>query len=194
MSDPRLFELARVAAGLTQGALAKELGKTQPFISQVERGERDVPRDLLAAWSTACQVPPSYFSRTEGPLSDSVAGMVHRRMKTLPTKPFHHANAQLKLVCLEVDSLFAEVDVVPALELPNLPPDTGPADAAEAVRRAWRISPGPLPNLVQLIESAGIPVMLLDSFHEKHSAASHRGRWFDWLIAVSYTHLTLPTT
>jgi Zn-dependent peptidase ImmA (M78 family) len=114
--------------------------------------------------------------------------MVHRRMKTLPTKSFHLANAQVKLACLEVDSLFSEVDVVPALELPELPLKVGPADAADAVRRTWRVAPGPLPNLVALIEGTGIPVLLLDSFHEKHSAASHRGRWFEWLIALNARH------
>jgi Zn-dependent peptidase ImmA (M78 family)/DNA-binding XRE family transcriptional regulator len=188
MTNPRLVELARVAAGLTQGALAKELGKSQPFISQVERGERDIPGDLLSTWSHACGLPISFFSRTEGPLSDPVAGMVHRRMKTLPTKPFEFANARVRLVGLEVDSLFAEVDIVPALDIPELPKGTGPADAADSIRRAWRIPPGPLPNLVQLIESAGLPVILLDSFHEKHSAASHRGRWFEWLIALNAQH------
>jgi Zn-dependent peptidase ImmA (M78 family) len=121
-------------------------------------------------------------------LNDAVAGMVHRRMATLPTKPFVFANAQVKMACLEVDSLFGEVDVIPALDLPDLPLDVGPADAADAVRRAWRIASGPLPNLVNLIESAGIPVLLLDSFHEKHSGASHRGRWFEWMIALNGNH------
>ncbi len=188
MTDPRLIELARIGAGLTQGALAKQLGKTQPFISQIERGERDIPKDLLPLWAQTCEVPVSYFARTEGPMSDTVAGMVHRRMKTLPTKPFQRANAQVKLACLEVDSLFAEVDVIPALELPHLAPGVGPADAADLVRRTWRVPPGPMPDLVALIEAAGVPVLLLDSFHEKHSATSQRGRWFEWMIALNAQH------
>jgi Zn-dependent peptidase ImmA (M78 family)/DNA-binding XRE family transcriptional regulator len=188
MIDRSLLETARVAAGLTQGSLAKALGKTQPFISQVERGERDLPSDLLPRWAEACEVPPTFFLRPEGPLSESVSGMVHRRMKTLPAKPFHRANAQLQMACMQVDSLFAEVDIVPALDLPVLPASIGPEDAAATVRREWRIPEGPLPNLVALIESAGIPVLLLESFHEKHSAASQRGRWFDWLIALNADH------
>jgi Zn-dependent peptidase ImmA (M78 family) len=126
--------------------------------------------------------------RTESPLGDAVAGMVHRRMKTLPAKPFHLANAQVKLTALALDALFAEVEVIPAVDIPDLPRDIGPVDAAEAVRRAWRVPEGPLPDLIGLVESAGIPVVLLDSFHEKQSATSHRGQLFEWMIALNARH------
>lgn len=188
MTEPLLIELARVAAGLTQGQLAKTLGKTQPFISQVERGEREIPEHLLPQWAEACGLPPSFFARREPPLGDAVAGMIHRRMKTLPVKPLRYASAQVKVSALALDSLFAEVEVIPSLALPELPADVGPADAAAAVRRSWRIPEGPLPNLVALVESAGIPIVLMDSFHEKLSATSHRGRWFEWMIALNRNH------
>lgn len=188
MTAPELVELARVAAGLTQGALAKKLGKSQPFISQVERGEREIPADLLSAWAEACDVPTTYFIKPNTLPMESVSGMVHRRMKTLPAKPFNLGNAKVKMAWLHVDALFAEVDVIPALDLPELPRHVGPADAADAVRRAWRLPTGPLPNLVSLLESTGIPVVLFDELHEKHSAASLRGRNFDWIIALNAAH------
>lgn len=188
MTDPVLIELARVSAGLTQGQLAKTLGKSQPFISQVERGERDLPPDLLEDWAAACEVPTRFLLRKELPLDEALAGMVHRRMKTLPAKPFNLAIAQVKLTALALDSLFAEIEVQPAVSLPQLPPACSPTDAAATLRRAWRVPSGPLPDLVGLIESSGLPVVLLDSFHEKQSATSHRGRWFDWLIALNARH------
>lgn len=42
---------ARNAAGLTQGELAKRLGRTQTFVSNYERGERrvDLPEFILIA-------------------------------------------------------------------------------------------------------------------------------------------------
>lgn len=188
MSDPVLVELARVAAGLTQGALAKGVGVSQPFVSQVERGERPIPAEHLAKWAEFCDVPPSFFLRTDTPLDDDVSGMVHRRMKTLPTKPFNLANAQVKVTCLQIDSLFSEVEVEPALMVPDFPAGIGPADAADALRKAWQVPTGPLPNLIGLVESAGIPVIMLDSFHDKHSATSHRGRWVKWVIALNANH------
>ena len=83
-------------------------------------------------------------------MSDPVAGMVHRRMATLPARPFNQANAQVKQIALELDALFQEVEVVPAVDLPVLPPGTGPSDAAAAVRRALRIPLGPVRDLTGL--------------------------------------------
>jgi len=188
MTDPQLIELARVGAGLTQGALAHALGITQPFVSQVERGERPIPEQLIDAWAELCEVAPSFFRRSDGPMSSALAASVHRRLKTLPTKPFNVTSAQMQIASLEVDSLFQEVEVTPALELPQFPVGIGAADAADALRRIWRVPDGPIANLTMLVESAGVPVLLIDWFHEKHSGVAQRGRWFEWLIAINASH------
>ncbi len=186
--EPALIALARVGAGLTQTQLAKKLGKSQPFVSQVEKGERDIPPDLLLPWCSACDIPASFVRNGRLPLDDSVAAMVHRKMKTLPAKPHNLANAQVKMRVLEIDALIAEIDIVPSLEIPRVPFGTGPADAAAYVRRAWRVPSGPLPSLVNLVESAGVPVVLMDCFHHKQSATAHQGRWFEWMITLNNTH------
>lgn len=186
--NTNLIELARIAAGLSQGTLAKRLGKSQPFISQVERGERDIPSDLIQEWAHHCEVPVSYFSRNENLLDEPIANLIHRKMTTLPARSFQTANAKIKLISLEVDSLFSEVKIIPSVELPNLPSDIGPGDAAAAVRREWEIPSGPLPNLVKLVESAGIPTVFLETLHDKHSALSIKGKWFDWLIVLNSNH------
>ena len=186
--EPTLIALARIAAGLTQTQLAKDLGKSQPFVSQVEKGERDIPRDLLPRWCSACDIPESFLRSGRLPLDDSVAAMVHRKMSTLPAKPHNLANAQVKRRVLEIDALFTEIDIMPSLDIPRVPPGTGPADAAAYVRRAWRVPSGPLPNLVGLVESAGVPVVLMDCFHPKQSATAHLGRWFEWMIALNSSH------
>jgi Zn-dependent peptidase ImmA (M78 family)/transcriptional regulator with XRE-family HTH domain len=183
-----LVELSRLSAGLTQGELAGRISKSQAFVSQVEAGERPLPDDLLDSWAAACSVPPSFLRRSDTPMSDPVAGMVHRRMATLPARPFNQVNAQVKQIALELDALFQEVEVVPAVELPVLPPGTGPSDAAAAVRRALRIPLGPVRDLTGLVESAAIPVVAIQTMHEKHSGVSHRGRWFDWMVALNANH------
>ena len=186
--EPKLIELARVGAGLTQGQLAKRLGKSQPFVSQVERGEKDIPSSLLPLWCNACDIPESFLRASRLPLDDSVAAMVHRKMKTLPAKPHNLANAQVKMRVLEIDALFSEVEVVPSLDIPRVPFGTGPADAAAHLRRAWRVPSGPLPSLVGLVESAAVPVVLMDCFHRKQSATSHPGAWCDWVVALNGSH------
>ena len=186
--QPALIEMARVAAGLTQGQLAKALGKSQPFISQVEHGEKEIPASLVDAWCEACDVTPALLRRGDMPLDESASAMVHRRLRSLPAKQQHRADAQLKLHAVALDSLFDEIDLVPFLETPRVPPGTGPEDAAMLVRRVWRVPSGPVPSLVTLVESAGLPVLPMDSMPDKQSGMSHKGRVCDWLIAVNSQH------
>lgn len=186
--QPALIELARVAAGLTQGQLAKALGKSQPFISQVEHGEKEVPASLVDAWCEACDVTPTFLRRSGMPLDESASAMVHRKLHSLPAKQRHRADAELKLCVVALDSLFDEIDLVPFLETPRVPPGVGPEDAAMLMRRVWRVPSGPVPNLVALVEAAGLPVLAIDSMPDKQSGASHKGRVCDWLVAVNSRH------
>ncbi len=186
--EPRLITLARVGSGLTQIHLAKKLGVSQSFISQVEHGERNLPTALFPGFCEACDVPSSFLRSGRLPPDDSVAAMVHRKMNTLPAKPYNLANAQVKMRVLEIDALFTEIDVIASLQMPHVPAGIGPIDAAALLRRAWRVPSGPLPNLVDLVESAGVPVVLMDCFHPKQSATAHRGTWVEWMIALNSSH------
>ena len=186
--QPALIEMARVAAGLTQGQLAKALGKSQPFISQVEHGEREIPASLLGAWCEVCDVAPAFLRRGDMPLDESASAMVHRKLRSLPAKQRHRADAELKLHIVALDSLFDEIELVPFLEMPRLPPGIGPEDAAMLMRRMWRVPSGPVRNLVALVEAAGVPVLPMDSMPAKQSGVSHKGRVCDWLVAVNSQH------
>ena len=46
----------RVAAGLSQGALAQQLGLGQSYVSKLERGENFVDVLLYVRWCAACKV------------------------------------------------------------------------------------------------------------------------------------------
>ncbi len=62
------------------------------------------------------------------------------------------------------------------LLLPAFPSDEyEPAEAAQMVRATWRLPPGPVGNVVALLEAAGIPVVMGDLGHQKLSAISMPG-------------------
>ncbi|WP_410595536.1 helix-turn-helix domain-containing protein [Amycolatopsis sp. lyj-23] len=48
---------AREAAGLKQHDMVPLLGKTQPTVSKIERGDTSISREHLLAWITRCNVP-----------------------------------------------------------------------------------------------------------------------------------------
>ncbi len=185
MTEPLIFETARVAAGHTQGQLAKMLGVSQPFISQIERGERSLPSELIDDWAKFCRVDRSLATTQRHVLDDAASGLLHRRLKTLPAKPFNQATAQVRLRALECETLFEEVEVVPAIPLPLARLDSSPEEAAEIVRRTWRVPRGPIDDLTRLVEAAGIPVLHLESLHEKQLGMSHRGQWYEWLVVLN---------
>jgi Zn-dependent peptidase ImmA (M78 family) len=55
---------------------------------------------------------------------------------------------------------------LPDVDLPSSPEGTGPAHAAQTLRKAWGMGRGPLPHLVALIESRGIVVSLISMTNE----------------------------
>lgn len=57
----RTLRLVREEAGLTQEAVAAELGATQTFVSKCERGERRLDLVELRAWCEAMGVDLTRF-------------------------------------------------------------------------------------------------------------------------------------
>ncbi len=53
------LKILRLYLGLTQSQLAKDLGISQSYVSEIERGEKDVTLDLLQKYSDKLEVPLS---------------------------------------------------------------------------------------------------------------------------------------
>ncbi len=56
------LKAARIARGLTQGALADAIGLSKSTISMIESGNRDTTGSHLAAWASVCRVRLSIVS------------------------------------------------------------------------------------------------------------------------------------
>lgn len=48
--DPRWLREVREGAGVSVREMARRLGHSAPYVSDVERGKRNVPRDWLAIY------------------------------------------------------------------------------------------------------------------------------------------------
>lgn len=51
----------RLELGLTQAALAKRIGAQQPYVADLENGERNPTLATLAKLAKALKVPPDFF-------------------------------------------------------------------------------------------------------------------------------------
>ncbi|MFI2562372.1 XRE family transcriptional regulator [Nocardia farcinica] len=173
----RMVTLAREAAGLTQTALAHQVGISQAFISKIENGFEEPTRKLQSEIANACGVPPEFFEQEEGVLGESLVDLYHKKRLTLPAKPLRKANAIANVCRNEATRLLRTVEFDSSAPFPDFPIHEyeSPEEVARRVRALWRIPPGPLPNLIALIEATGVPVYIVDLEHEKLSAMSMPG-------------------
>ncbi len=171
-----MVTLAREAVGLTQTALAHKVGISQAFISKIENGFEIPTQVLQDEIASACGVPSEFFEQSEGILGESLVDLYHKKRLTLPAKPLKKANAIANICRNEATRLLRTVEFEDSAPFPNFPiHERAPEEIAQAVRALWRIPAGPLPNLIALIEAAGIPVYVVDLEHEKLSAMSMPG-------------------
>lgn len=159
-----LMEIAREAAGIPQAALAKKIGCTQATISRWEHGLFRPSDDELQRLSGVLNVSVSFFAREDALFGGGLPVFYHRALAAASSRTTSQVNARCFLRAMQVETL---CKLCPPNEhdFPVLPSDRfdeGVPRVAQAVRAAWNIGPGPVHNLVGLIESKGGIVIIED--------------------------------
>lgn len=177
MFNPAMLVLAREAAGLTQISLAHQTGVSQARISKIESGFDWPAPELVASLARECSVPEEFFVQHDTILGEGVIEFFHRRRRTLPARPLTKAHAMSNTVRLELGRLLRGIEMVDAAAFPMAPEDEdlSPEEAAALARAAWRLPPGPVPDLTALVEATGVPVVQMSLGHEKLRAISMPG-------------------
>jgi Zn-dependent peptidase ImmA (M78 family)/transcriptional regulator with XRE-family HTH domain len=148
----------RVARGLTQAELAKSAGVSQAVLSKAESGLVSLDESRLAALADVLGVPASLLTL---PVDEGAVPYVfHRKRSTLPLSVANRLRAELEWLHLQVAGVVAgEVPVVLARH--PLPPDgfESPEEIAREVRASLGVATGPVMDLVQALEAAGVIVI-----------------------------------
>lgn len=194
-ANSAMVRMHRVALGWPKKRLADEAGWSPAHVSRVEAGTLVLAGPALPDYARAlgCSVEALCASF----IPSSAVG-VRPRSSSAEWKR-DQAWAQANLIALRIGRIVDHVDLDPSLPLPQLDPaeyanDTGgtggAVTAAQVLRRLWRIT-GPIRSVVQLIEAAGVFVVIDDEFrgHEVETvilrhAADHP--------ALIYADGTLP--
>lgn len=161
LANPAMLVLLRDLRRMTQKDLAEAVGVGQGYISMIESGVRTASDDVLVAMAAALDCPVDLLC-ADAPIRGGEAQDLHfRRRKTLPIGERKRLEAKLHLSYLTVKGLLRGIDYEPSLPLPTLDIDEGgsPAEAAQYVRRLWRVPTGPIRNLTEYLEAAGIFLM-----------------------------------
>jgi Zn-dependent peptidase ImmA (M78 family)/DNA-binding XRE family transcriptional regulator len=157
-----MLKLARDAREFTQADLAKHAGVTQALVSKIENGLITQPSDdVVAKLADAVRFPPKFFEQDE-----RVVGFPHfhyRKRTKLGTKALAHLGAIINIRRQHVSKLLRSYECAPGKPIPQIDLDelgSTPERVAEKMREYWMLARGPIPNVVELIESAGGIVIL----------------------------------
>ncbi len=177
---PARLRLARMLRGFNQAELARQVGVSASAISQFEGGAA-VPSDhTLERLTVALGCSPEFFSRPWQELA--LSKPFFRRLRSCPQQERDRAEAYAYAIAEVVELLEQYV------QLPQPRFDFGCGlswvditpkqieEAALRVRAVWEIPPGPIANVVRLLEARGAVVAAVGAFDPSLDAFSMRTR------------------
>lgn len=158
---------ARVAAGLSQRALAEQVNLSPMAISKYENSKMSPSSDVLLRLARALGVKFEYFFR---PITVELAGLEYRKRSRFPERKRaaieQRARDELERY-LAVESLFGPGAVAPFARPAVCDRSICGVDdaeaAAQALRNEWDLGQDPIDNLCEVIEDRGVKVVLVDA-------------------------------
>jgi Zn-dependent peptidase ImmA (M78 family)/transcriptional regulator with XRE-family HTH domain len=158
-----MLRLARQRLGFTQKAASSRLAIPQPVLSRIENGVATADSALLMKAAQVYQVPVDFFD-----IRDPVYGppvSVHAMTRGKSDVTAHELDlitAELNIRLMHLARFLEGVDYNATANLPALDVEQfgSPEKIAATVRAHWGIPSGPIKNLMQWVERAGVVVGL----------------------------------
>lgn len=187
-----MVTLAREARGLTQTELARALGVSQGMLSKVEAGFKAPTDAMLAKLATELEFPEHFFAQVDPVFGPGLSEFFHRRKQDVGVKMLGRVHAQVNIIRMHIARLLRAVEL-PELKIRPLDMSGfagGPQEVARAVRAAWQLPPGPIANVIRVIEDAGGIVVRYPFGTPQVDAIS---RWVPGLPPLFFLNEGLPT-
>ena len=187
-----MMMLARDSRGVTQSELAATLRVGQGTLSKYESGLSDPPSDFVADLANVLGYLPDFFYEPGRPYG--LPPFHYRRRKKLSTKALARIVAEMNIRRIHLEKLLKSFDWKTNAFIPEIDPDDyrgrgaarlTPDDAARLVREMWMLPPGPIANMVELLESNGGIVIPCDFGSDLIDAMSQRIDGFPILFFVN---------
>lgn len=149
---------------MSQGAVAAKAGMDQGHYSRIENGllADDPSPETVSRIAGALDFPEEFFF-----LEDGLAGLplsvhpMNRKRASVGANALKQVHAELNLRLIHLRRFLRAADIQPELPLPQIDPyeGGGPEEIARTLRRAWSVPEGPIGNLTDYCERAGILVI-----------------------------------
>ncbi|MDN3518312.1 XRE family transcriptional regulator [Aquisalimonas lutea] len=158
-----LIQVGRQLRKMSQTELARQASITQGFLSKIEQGVKEPDDDTVTRLADALGLPESFFEQPDRVygLPVSVHPMFRKKSK-VGVKTLDAIQAELNVRIMHIRRLIKAVDLEASLPLPEFDVDEyhgDPEEIAGLVRRTWLIPRGPIDNLTDYVEQAGVLVI-----------------------------------
>lgn len=161
--NPEMLTLARMSRGVTQTELATQIETTQGRLSKIEHGFF-VPDDtLVGQLSSALNYPRDFFFQPG--YINTLPSWFHRKRKQLSQTTLDRIHAEIAIRIRNIVKLLISTEVKAVHPVPEFDIDAfngSVENIARAVRQHWALPRGPVQNLVDVMENAGVLVVPCD--------------------------------
>jgi Zn-dependent peptidase ImmA (M78 family) len=159
--NPAMLVVARESRRLTQKALAEASGTGQGTVSKAEAGLLVPSSDIIKEWARVLRYDPSFLGRRLD--APALPMTFFRKKKSLSVTAVKTVRATVAIRCMQLETLVRSAEP-PENNLRSLRMGGDVEDAAEAaryMRSLWRVPPGPMGDLTQLLEDNGVIVIAM---------------------------------
>jgi len=162
--NPKMLVVARESRGYTQTGLSEELGINQSTYSRQESGVNAVSEGDLVSICKVLQYPKDFFCQDDRVYGFASPVFFHRKRTKLSMGSLRVIQSRLNIFRFHSTRLLSGVEIDQPRTLPAMQVDEygSPEKVAELVRVHWKMPMGPLDNIVDLLESAGVLIMPVD--------------------------------
>ncbi len=158
MFNGKRIRQARELRRLTQGELARLIGRSQAAIAHVERGFKQASVDLISAVAQHTRFPISFFTATS-PVEFPVEVLLFRARASMTRRDAQAAARYAEIIFEMGMNLSSYVTTLP-LKLEKS--SKSPSEAARETRRWLGLSADePIQHLINAVERAGIVVLAI---------------------------------
>lgn len=164
--NAEMLMVARKSRGKTQEEVAAAIGVTQGRVSKAETGTLPLNEPEVEGIARLLGYPAPLFYEPDRVREVGSACLYHRKRKTLPAKVLEKIDSRMYIRNVNIRKLLDGLDVESDRIFHTMDPDEyggSAVEVARALRAAWRVPDGPIPNLTTLIESAG-GIVLMENF------------------------------
>lgn len=157
-----MLRLARQRRGVRQNEAAKKLGVSPTDLSRIENDAKEPSADLLERAADEFGVPVEFFELTDRVYGAPVS--VHpmwRKKADVTAGELDAVIAELNVRVMHLRRLLQSTDINPIRTIPQFDIEQygSPAKIASLLRAHWMLPAGPISDLTQILEEAGIVIV-----------------------------------